>query len=232
LVSLGVDRHVAVSDSMAREVRSLVFRPDRVVVIHNSVSANRFRGAASSSLRESLTRGSRPLVLTLSRLDPQKGLPFLIEAARMVPEATFVVAGEGRDRKVLEDQAASLAAEGRLVLLGHRDDIPELLAACDLFVLPSLFEGLPISVLEAMAAGKPVVATRIGGTDEAVLDEVTGLLVPPGDPVSLAGAVRRTLADPVAARRMGEAGRARILSDFSAETMVNRTTRLYEELVA
>jgi glycosyltransferase involved in cell wall biosynthesis len=232
LISMGIDRYIAVSDNLARELRPLVFRPERVVVIHNSVATARFRCAPSAALRESLTTIGLPLVLTLSRLDPQKGLPFLLEAAKMVPDAVFAVAGAGRDRAALEDQARSLGLNGRLLFLGHRDDIPDLLAVCDLFVLPSLFEGLPISVLEAMAAGKPVVATRIGGTDETVEEGRTGFLVPARDPAALASAIRRVLADPPEARRMGEAGRARALSEFSAETMVGRTTGLYENLLA
>jgi glycosyltransferase involved in cell wall biosynthesis len=232
LVSLGVHRYIAVSESLARELRPLVLRPGRVVVVHNSVASAGFHGAPPAALRQSLTRNGEPLVLTLARLDPQKGLPYLLEAAKSLPGATFAIAGDGRDRAALEEQARSLGLGGRVRFLGYRDDIPDLLAACDLFVLPSLFEGLPISVLEAMAAGKPVVATRIGGTDEAVENGVTGFLVPPRDPAALADAVKRMLADPAAGRRMGEAGRARALAEFSAQAMVSKTTRLYEELVS
>jgi len=120
---------------------------------------------------------------------------------------------------------------GQVKFLGFRDDVADLLSVCDLFVLPSLFEGLPVSVLEAMAAGKPVVATRIGGTDEAVEDGRTGILVPPRDPAALAGAIRTMLSDLPAARRMGEAGRMRVRHEFTAEAMVARTTKIYEELL-
>lgn len=232
IVSLGVHRYIAVSEALAKELRPLVLRPRRVVVVRNSVAPAAFRGAAPAELRRSLTRNGEALVLTLARLDPQKGLPYLLEAAKSLPKATFAIAGDGRDRKALEDQARSLGLEGRVRFLGYRDDIPDLLAACDLFVLPSLFEGLPISVLEAMAAGKPVVATRIGGTDEAVENGVTGFLVPPRDPAALADAVSRVLSDPAAGRRMGEAGRVRALGEFSAQAMVSKTTALYEELVS
>jgi glycosyltransferase involved in cell wall biosynthesis len=232
LVSLGVHRYIAVSESLARELRPLVFRPERVVVVRNSVALSGFRGAAPESLRRSLTRNGEPLVLTLARLDPQKGLPYLLEAAKVLPKATFAIAGDGRDRQALEEQARSLGLQERVRFLGYRDDIADLLAACDLFVLPSLFEGLPISVLEAMAAGKPVVATRIGGTDEAVENGVTGWLVPPRDPAALAAAVSRVLSDPSEGRRMGEAGRARALEEFSAPAMVKKTMRIYEELAS
>ena len=116
----------------------------------------------------------RPIVLTVARLDPQKGHRYLLAAATEVPEAVFALVGEGGERAALENQARTLGVAERVRFLGHRDDVPELLAACDLFVLPSLYEGLPLSVLEAMAAAKPVVATAIDGTTEAVVHEVTG----------------------------------------------------------
>jgi glycosyltransferase involved in cell wall biosynthesis len=119
----------------------------------------------------------------------------------------------------------------QVVFLGHREDIPELLALCDLFVLPSHFEGLPVSVIEAMAAAKPVVATDVGGTNEAVAHGETGLLVPARQPEALAGAINSILGDPGLARRFGTAGRARAQREFSAEVMVQRVTRVYEEVL-
>ena len=119
----------------------------------------------------------------------------------------------------------------RVIFLGYRDDVCDLLSSCDLFVLPSLFEGLPLSVLEAMAAGKPVVATAIGGTDEAVVHGETGLLVPPANPAALAKAMRMVLSDHVMSRRLGAAGRARAHQEFSTETMVQRITKIYGELL-
>jgi glycosyltransferase involved in cell wall biosynthesis len=120
----------------------------------------------------------------------------------------------------------------RVVFLGYRQDIPDLLASCDLFVLPSLFEGLPLSILEAMAAGKPVIASAIGGTDEAVLHGETGLLVPPADPTALAAAIHTVLSNPLLARRLAAAGKARVYRTFSAEAMVQRVTQTYEEILS
>src|SRR5512132_3753769 len=110
------------------------------------------------------------------------------------------------------------------MILGIRDDVCDVLASFEMFVLCSHFEGLPLSVLEAMAAGKPVVATAIGGTDEVVVHGETGLLVPPAAPSALAEAIRTILSDPVLSRRFGTAGRARVQQAFSAETMVRRIT--------
>jgi glycosyltransferase involved in cell wall biosynthesis len=120
----------------------------------------------------------------------------------------------------------------RVRFLGHREDVPALLRSCDIFVLPSLFEGLPVAVLEAMGAGKPVVATAISGTDEAVVHGETGFLVAAGDPVGLAEAIRRLLADPSLALRFGMAGRARVERQFSSETMADRVSEMYGQLLA
>jgi len=171
-------------------------------------------------------------VLTVARLDPQKGLHDLVAAAALVPEARVMVVGEGPERRALETRIAHLGLGDRVHLLGFRSDVPDLLAGSDLFVLPSLFEGLPLSILEAMAAGKPVVATAIGGNDEAVVDGATGLLVPPGDPRALADAIRALLRDPERRRRLGEAGRRRAEAEFSAPAMVRRVAAVYDELLA
>jgi glycosyltransferase involved in cell wall biosynthesis len=115
--------------------------------------------------------------------------------------------------------------------IGHRWDIPQLLASCDLFVLPSLYEGLPISVLEAMAAGKPIVATAIGGTDEAVIHGATGLLVPPRDSAALAAAIRLLLSDSRLSARLAKAGKERAMKEFSLGAIVRGVTAVYEELI-
>src|SRR4029453_11595231 len=151
----------------------------------------------NAALRAELIAG-RPdyVILTPARLHPQKGHEYLLAAAAQIPDATFVLAGDGPLRSELEVRARELGIAGRCLFLGERADVPDLLAAADLFVLPSLFEGLPVSILEAMAAGRPVVATAIGGTDEVVTTEQTGLLVPPRDPVAIAAAIRGLRAEP------------------------------------
>lgn len=234
LLSAGVDRYVAVSREVAARLRPTCLFPSRKIrVIYNGISLGQFDQNPNPALRATLQRGTRrPVVLCLARLDKrQKGLRFLVSAAAHVPEAQFVFAGEGPERPELEAQAKSLGIEGRVTLLGLRDDVPDLLACCDLLVLPSLSEGFGVAVLEAMAAGKPVVASAIGGVDEVVLDGETGILVPPGDPGALAGAIHRVLADPALARRFGQAGRARA-QEFSLEKMVERTASLYEEVLS
>jgi glycosyltransferase involved in cell wall biosynthesis len=171
-------------------------------------------------------------VLTIARLDAQKGLGYLLEAAALVPEAVFVVAGEGPERAALESRARELGVSSQIIWLGYRDDIADLLACSDLFVLPSLFEGLPVALLEAMAAGRPVVASAIAGIDEVVAHEQTGLLVPPADSLALAGTIRAVLADPARAGRLALAGQTHVSHEFSVERMLTQLTDCYLDLVA
>jgi glycosyltransferase involved in cell wall biosynthesis len=234
LISTCVDRYIAVSAEVARGLRENFGIADgQIEVVHNAIPIARFDRSAPQGLRAALTRGAeRPIVLTPARLHPQKGHDVLLDAIRGVPEATFVLAGDGPLRGPLEARARALGIADRVVFLGERDDVPDLLAAADLFVLPSLWEGLPLSLLEAMAAEKPVIATAIGGTDEAVSDGRTGLLVPPSDPVALAEAIRRLLRDPDLARQLAHAGKARVQREFAEGPMVARISGIYEELLA
>jgi glycosyltransferase involved in cell wall biosynthesis len=227
LIAASVGRYIAVSQAVAqRLIQKLPWPERKVQVIHNCISA------ASNSINcKPIERTSQPVVLTVARLDEQKGHHYLLEAAVQVPEAQFVLAGDGPLRASLEAQARSLGVERQVRFLGYRKDVSELLANCDVFVLPSLYEGLPLAILEAMWAGKPVIATQIGGTDEAVITGETGLLIPPADPVALATAIRTILADQSLAQRLASAGRARVEQEFSAKKMVQQVTHIYDELL-
>ena len=159
----------------------------------------------------------------MARLEPQKDHRTLIEAARLVPEAEFVIVGDGELRGELE----RLAAGARVRFMGAREDVPELLASFDVFAFPSRFEGLCLAVIEAQAAGVPVVATPVGGIRETVVEGETGLLVPTGDPAALAAATRRLLEDRPAAEAMAAEAKRRVRERFSLERMVEATLRLY-----
>jgi|SoiMethySBSTD1v2_1073268.scaffolds.fasta_scaffold42596_2 glycosyltransferase involved in cell wall biosynthesis len=233
VVSASVDRYLAVSRQVAAQLRERFgVRPDKITQVPNAVALDQFPRAVSPAPARPADPAAPQTVLTVARLDPQKGLHHLVAAAALVPEARVMVVGEGPERRALETKIAHLGLGDRVHLLGFRSDVPDLLAGSDLFVLPSLFEGLPLSILEAMAAGKPVVATAIGGNDEAVVDGATGLLVPPGDPRALADAIRALLRDPERRRRLGEAGRRRAEAEFSATAMVRRVAAVYDELLA
>jgi glycosyltransferase involved in cell wall biosynthesis len=234
IVWSGVDRFLAVSDSVARGLSRLSSSVSpKIRVVRNGIVIAKYQSHIEGTLRASLLKGSQQvLVLTVARLQEQKGHRYLLEAARAVPNATFVFAGDGPLREALETQARALQLGNRAVFLGHRDDIPELLSACDLFVLPSLFEGYPLSVMEAAAAGKPIIATDVGGTDEVIRSGQNGLLVPPANPDALARAIRDMLGDPMRAQRLANAAALRAQTEFSAETMCRRTVSIYDEVLA
>jgi len=234
LLAREVDRYIAVSKAIARQLEDTFhWPPEKIEVVHNAIRSDRFRVAADLRFRQQLAGGvNRPIVLTVARLHAQKGLDVLLQAASHVPDAQFVVAGDGPLRGRLRSQADELGLEDRLAFLGQREDIPRLLAASDVFVLPSLYEGTSLAVLEAMAAGRPVVSSRIGGTDELVVDGESGVLVPAGDADALAAAIRRLLADPALRARIGTAARQRAESLFCAAPTVARVTGVYEEVLA
>ena len=226
-------RYIVVSNAVGRQLcQSFHVPSEKVEVIHNSIPAAAFDRPPNTSLKTMLNRGTDwPIVLSVARLDAQKGHTYLLAAICNVPNALFVLVGDGSERASLEAQAARLGIGDRVIFLGYRDDVAELLANCDLLVLPSLYEGLPLSVLEAMAAGKPVVATSVGGTPEAVLDGETGFLVPSRDPTALVRAIQRLLTDACLRRKMGMAGRRRVQRNFSPTQMVAGVTQMYEKLL-
>jgi glycosyltransferase involved in cell wall biosynthesis len=229
LIGAGVDRFMPVSQHNACRLEALLQWPQRKMeVVHNAIDPAPFARPRDPALRRALA-DQRPLVLVVARLDPQKGHRYLLAAAAEVPDAIFALAGDGPERPVLEQLTDQLRIRDRIRFLGERSDVADLLAACDVFVLPSLYEGLPISVLEAMAAARPVIATAIGGTDEVVIDGESGLLVPPAQPNAIASALRRLLDDPALRSRLAATGRARVTSEFSAREMVRRVTGLYEQ---
>ena len=158
MLTHAVDRYFAVSQDLRSRLTNDLAWPDRKIeVVHNAVSPGWSSGAPPDGLRESIV-GDRdtPLVLVPARLHEQKGHRYLLEAAVELPGVHFALAGDGPERPRLEAQARALGIEGRVSFLGYRDDIGALLSVCDLVVLPSLYEGLPVSLLEAMAAERPV----------------------------------------------------------------------------
>jgi glycosyltransferase involved in cell wall biosynthesis len=204
-----------------------------ISVIRNGVDIDRFAPRPPDvALRASLGLASKtPLVALVSRLNPMKGIDDFVQAMALLtgryPEARFVIVGDGASRRELEEQARRLGLAERVVFTGTQLNVAAILSQATISVVPSLSEGLSNVVLESMATGIPVVATRVGGTPEILEDGVTGLLVPPCDAPELAAAVGRLLGDPAMARRMGDAGRARAVARFSMPTMVSQTETLY-----
>lgn len=213
---------------------------ERVELICDAVDPDRLRPRrAPGELRaEEGLAAERPLLLALASLDRRKGIDVLLEALRRVldgpvlePAPMLWVAGDGPEREDLRARIESLGLGDCARLLGRREDAPDLLAACDLFVLPSRREGLGVSALEAMAAGRAVVASRVGGLGQAVLHERTGLLVPPEDPDALAQAITRLLGDGELRRSLGAAGPGHVEAHYIARRQVAAYEDLYRRLL-
>ena len=225
------DVFLTVSEAEARDARRLHIAP-LAEAVRNGRDPAVFRPDLSARERIRGELGvpeDRVVIMAVSRLVWHKGYPELAAAMRMVPEAELWVAGERLDSDRGADMAALLGSAGlgcRLRMLGYRADIPALLAAADIFTLPSRFEGLPMSVIEAMLTGLPVVATNVRGPAEQVVDEVTGLSVPAGDQVALGSALGRLVRDPELRARMGQAGRQRALERYDEFKVLSRTLDL------
>lgn len=173
-------------------------------------------------------------IVVVTRFAPPKRNDLLVDAFALIrrtrPQAELQIVGDGPDRAALERQIGELGVDGAVRLLGRRDDVPEILSRAACFVLASDYEGCPLAVIEAMAAGVPVVATGVGGVPELVADGESGLVVPPGAAPALAAAVEAVLSDPARASQMGHAGRAIARSRLSHERMIGDVLRLYEEV--
>lgn len=233
------DRMVAVSDEVARFcIEREGMRPEKLIVIPNGIDADGFtrRTDASDELaafRRSLGIASgKPVITTVARLHPQKGHRYLIQAALEVtirlPEVLFLLVGDGAERDNILGKIKDSELEANFMLTGVRADIPAILSVTDIFVMPSLYEGMPNAILEAMAAEVPVVATGVGGVPEIVAHTETGLLVPSANSEALAEAIVIIEGDNKLARSMGEKGRRRVVTHFSKEVMCAR----YEKLLS
>jgi glycosyltransferase involved in cell wall biosynthesis len=230
-----VDYVISVSSATARYLVEQKGLPaNKLVVIRGAANLKPFDPSrpVPEGLKESLGFSEDdPVLLVLARLEPQKGHRVLLEAMRLIlqqhPNARLVCVGDGALRPELEGFVAANGLAGSVRFVGRQTDIGKWLALADLTVLPSLWEGLPLAVIESLAAGKPVVATAVDGTPEVVVDGKTGFTVPAGDPVRLAEAVNRTLSNPIRAREMAQAGREWVLREFAMQKMVQSTQQLY-----
>ena len=231
---------VCCSQAVGRSVGERIGGDNRqFVVIPFGVEIDRFRGANVTSDSKLALQEGLPVIGTVCRLvEPKKGLRFLLEAVANLereagkPVCQVLIVGEGPAENKLRALSERLGIASRVVFAGMRRDIPHLLPMMDVFVLPSLYEGFGIAILEAMAAGKPVVASTVGGIPEFVLAGESGLLVQPGDSVGLAAAIRGLLAQPEHAKAMGRRGQEHVRKHYSIESVVRQHEQLYERCMA
>jgi glycosyltransferase involved in cell wall biosynthesis len=237
--SHSTDRLILVCQSDLRQARKHRLAPEaKMTVILNGMDAHPELAAHEIARRKSDLGWppDRPVVGTVARLHRQKGLVNLLRAAPEIlsafPEVNIAVVGDGPQNDSLRREAQRLNLEGRFLFLGEREDAASIMALFDIFVLPSLWEGLPFVLVEAASLGKPIVATAVDGVSEILEDRKTGLLVPPGDPTALADAVIGLLGDKETARRLGEMARTLVPPRFPLRRMIDQTQNLYLELGA
>ncbi len=231
-----VDRVIMVSEAQRRTYEHIGLAPERIITVPNGI---RVRGRV---LSRSIARAAlgidpdRPLVLTIGRLVVMKGHCYLVaampELTTHFPDVVLAIIGSGHLQRELAEQAFSIGISDAVRLIGHRPDARTLLAAADVFVLPSRHEGMPLVLLEAMDAGLPVVATRVVGSEEVVVDGETGFLVLPEDPPALTDAIGRLLEDADMRERFGAAGRRRFLEHFTNDRMAAATAAVYERVLS
>lgn len=233
---LAVDRVLSVSSRLAERMAAETgFDQGRITTIRNGVDLSRFSATRRSDARAALGLAETTLAVgAVGRLVPVKDHATLIEAVALSRlaglDATLLLAGDGPAREALLARAAALDIQKSVRLLGHRPDVESVLAALDVFVLSSVSEGLSNTILEAMATGLPVVATRVGGADELVVDGETGLLIPAGSPRDMAAALNRVLQNGSMRLAMGRAGRKRVEEEFALTGMVRQYESLYVDL--
>jgi glycosyltransferase involved in cell wall biosynthesis len=233
-----LDKVICVSEGNRREHEDLLGRrSDKLTVVLNGIDADRFSREDGEGVREELGLAEgTPLIGVVARLaEERKGISeFLHMAAQIARSDTrshFVVVGEGPLRPQLEQETVALGLSERVTFLGARPDVPRMMAAMTVFVMPSLYEGGPLTLLEAMAMGTPVVSTSVGFAPDVVDVGTTGYLVPPGDPAALADAVVALVRDETLAERMGRQARARAEGSFSSEHQVDATIAVYRSVL-
>lgn len=240
LFALTMDAVIVVSETIRKQIIACRLLPERkVYCIFNGIDANPFINTDEkkvSILKNSFGLAEIDFVIgTVARLVWFKGLQTLLAALPSVlatcQKTRLLIVGDGPLRQELEQQSRQLGIHEHVFFLGEREDVPDLLALFDVFVLPSVSEGMPITILEAMAAAKPIVATHVGGIPDTVSEGQTALLVQARDPSALAEAIIRLYQDQNLRINMGKAARACVLSDFTGEKMIGRTVHLYNSLL-
>lgn len=243
LLYKALNRYVDAVICVSQQVKELVRREEglddrKLTIIYNGVETEHYRRRIDARVeRRKLGIGLRqPVVGVLANFNAIKGHGFFLEACpairRRVPGVRFLLAGEGPEEMAMRRRAQELGLGDSAQFLGYRTDTPELLAAMDVVVAPSLSEGFSNTLIEALYMKKPVITTRVGGNSEIITDGETGILVDPADAGAIADAVVRVIGNPRSAARMGENGRKRVEENFLIDTMMARTQELYQRLLS
>jgi len=231
------DAVVAISNDARNELlKNNTLHPDKVSVIHNGIDLDAFKDRASQQeIKNTLGLDSSYVIGTVSRLSREKDQTSLIRAFAAIasnePNVRLVFAGDGPLKGELATLSYDLGIENKVTFLGFRNDVSTILQAFDIFVLPSLQEGISLSLLEAMASGKPTIVTNVGGNPEVVMDDTVGLTTPPEDPEKLASAIMKIMKNRDSANKMGAFGRKRVEEEFGIDKMVDRYLDLYQKIL-
>jgi len=228
---------ICVSKDLEKEMKRRGLSTKKLVVIYNGINLEKFyKRKPTNNLKKELDFNPSDLIVgSVGTLRAVKNYDCLLESVPQVlnkfPNTKFILVGDGPLKNILQKKAETLGISNSVIFLGQRNDIPRILSIFDLFVLPSVTEGISIALLEAMATELPVVATCVGGNPEVVLDNKTGLLIPPKDPDKLAKAIISLLGDKDKRLTMGKEGRKRVEKRFSIQTMVKQYGELYRSLL-
>jgi glycosyltransferase involved in cell wall biosynthesis len=232
------DKVVAVSETVKRDIlRYDGLMDDKVTVIYNGIDTQRFSDANRNSIRANLGIPlETPVIGTVGRLTIQKGQKYLIDAVAVLtekfPQILLLIVGDGPVRDDLQNHIKAIGIDKNAIFLGTRRDIPQLLSAMDIFVLPSLWEGLGTALIEAMASGKAVIATDIAPFREVINSEKVGILVPVKDRRAIASSVELLLSNKALARTLGRCAKERSFSNFSMDITTNRYVGLFENILS
>ncbi len=234
------EKIIAISAAVKEHlIRDLGVDEGRIALIYSGVDARRFARAISDEeariVRAGMGLRPSPVVGTIGRLSPVKGQIFLVEALGRIisarPDIQGLIIGDGPERETLEAKAASFGIRDSVKFIDSNVDTPRFLSIMDVFVFPSVKEGLGIALLEALAAGRACVASDVGGIADIITDEVNGKLVKAGDPVAIAGAVLELIDDPIKRKDVGERGRQLVRENFTLERMAGDVARLYKDTI-
>ena len=232
------DKVIAVSDEIADEMKTKGISASKILVIDNGIDLQKFTNQTrNNELRKSFGfNGNHKIIGTVASLTEEKGHIYLIEAALQViykyPECRFLIVGDGGQRKFLEGKTADLGLTDKVIFTGSRKDVPEILSMLDAFLLPSLKEGLPMALLEAMAAKVPVIASSVGAIPDVIKDGMNGMLIPPKNSDAIAKVIAIMLSNGDSTKEMAQKAFEKVRDHYSSKQMADKYLAVYKEMLS